>query len=319
MIGASEAMQRAFALIESVAPTGAPVLVLGESGTGKDLVARALHACSDRARNPFVAVNCAALQENLLESELFGHVRGAFSGAIADKPGLMEAASGGTLFLDEVAEMAPALQAKLLRALEQGEIRRVGDVRTRKVDLRVVAATHQDLIAAVREGRFREDLYYRLNVLQVRLPPLRERGEDIIALATRALERLSGGRIRGFTARALDTLRRHDWPGNVRELHNAMQYVAAVCRETVADREDLPERLREGAGGESPALYGDLLALPYGEARQAFLAQFERLYVRHSLERAQGSVTAAARLAGMDRSNFRRLKQRALAEEHPRV
>ncbi len=311
MIGASPAMQQVYKLVDSVATNEAPVLVLGESGTGKELVARTLHRRSARAKRKFVAVNCAALQETLLESELFGYARGAFSGAVSDKPGLMEEADKGTLFLDEIGEMSPALQAKLLRALEDGEIRRVGELKTRHVDVRLISATNLDLAARVREGKFREDLYYRLNVFCVRMPPLRERGADIVMLARMLLRRYSGGSQLSFDAAALDALSRHRWPGNVRELQNAVRYAAAVAQSEVVAMDDLPETVRPDTEESAPTPYRDLLESPYGEARASFISQFERLYVRHRMEQAGGSLTKAAKLAGMDRANFRRLAKRA--------
>mgnify|MGYP002777790427 CR=1 FL=1 len=226
LIGECPAMRDVFQRIDKAAPTDAKVLILGESGTGKELVARALHARSPRRDEPFVAVNCAAIPEGLIESELFGHERGAFTGAVAASSGLVQAAHRGTLFLDEIGELPLPAQARLLRVLQENEVRRVGSSKTRTVDVRLVAATHRDLPAMVRAGALREDLYFRLRVIEIRLPPLRERGDDIVALARVLLDRLAAGLGRPglqFSDDALAALRRHDWPGNVRELENAIE------------------------------------------------------------------------------------------------
>ncbi len=231
LLGASPPMLELRRLIEKFGRTDAPVLITGESGTGKERVASALHAVSSRKDQRFVAENCAAIPETLLESVLFGHKRGAFTGAIADHPGHFVTAHKGTLFLDEIGEMPPQMQSKLLRALQEGEVRAVGDSKVRKVDVRVIAATNQDLEAAVRSGRFREDLYFRLNVLRLSLPPLRQRGDDVVLLAERFLA--EGARASGRTLRlseaAKERLRAARWPGNVRQLQNEMQRVAALC------------------------------------------------------------------------------------------
>jgi DNA-binding NtrC family response regulator len=224
LVGSSQAMQRVLQLIERVAPTDATVLIRGPSGTGKELVARAIHANSRRRDHPFIAVNCATLQESLLESELFGHEKGAFTGADRSKPGLFEVAEGGTLFVDEVAEMSPALQAKLLRVLENGHYRRVGSTQDRYANVRILAATNKPLEEEVRQGRFRDDLYYRLNVITLTLPPLRERREDIPELVNHFLTSRAITRTPlSISTEALDLLCRYDWPGNVRELANVLE------------------------------------------------------------------------------------------------
>ncbi|MGA0532353.1 sigma-54-dependent transcriptional regulator [Hansschlegelia sp. KR7-227] len=225
-VGRSAPMRALYAEIERIAPSRAPVFVTGESGSGKELCAEAVHALSGRAQKPFVALNCGAIPRELMESEVFGHVRGAFTGASDDRAGAVEAAQGGTLFLDEIGEMELALQAKLLRVLQTGEFRRVGEARARNADIRIVCATHRDPATEVAAGRFRQDLYYRLHVLPIRLPPLRERGEDITALAQAFLRRFAdeeGRSFRRFSDGALERIRAHDWPGNVRELQNVVR------------------------------------------------------------------------------------------------
>ncbi len=226
MIGACPAMKEVFSRISKVAPTDVTVLILGESGTGKELVARAMHERSHRSDAPIVTVNCAAIPEELMESELFGHEKGAFTGAVGAREGLVEAADGGTLFLDEVAELSPAAQAGLLRVLQDGEIRRVGSNKVRRADVRVLAATHRNLGGRVEQRRFREDLYFRLKVMEIELPPLRERGKDIIALAESLLERTSkqlNRPLMSFDTQTLEVIREYQWPGNVREMENAIE------------------------------------------------------------------------------------------------
>jgi transcriptional regulator with GAF, ATPase, and Fis domain len=244
LIARSPEMRRVLDLVGRVAPTDATVLIQGESGTGKELIAKALHHSSRRAEGPFVAVNCGALPETLLESEIFGHVKGAFTGATGNKRGLFEEAHGGTFLLDEVGEMSPSLQVKLLRALQDGEVRRVGANQPTTVDARVVAATNRDLQQRVREGAFREDLFYRLNVIPVTLPPLRERREDIPLLAETFLERVAQkqGRTVRLGADAIESLLRYPWPGNVRELENLMERTAILTAHEVIGGGDLPAR-----------------------------------------------------------------------------
>ncbi len=241
MVGESPPMRLVFERIERVAPSHVPVLIQGETGTGKELVARALHEGSARRAKPFLAENCAAVPANLLESELFGHVRGSFTGAIADRPGHFVAANGGTVFLDEIGDMPLTMQSKLLRVLQEGEVRPVGSNKTQKVDVRVVAATNKDLQAMVRAKTFREDLYFRLNVVSIRLPPLRERGKDVRLLARAFAERAEAevGRKLELSAEALDALERWTWPGNVRELENVLRRAAVFARGAIAVA-DLP-------------------------------------------------------------------------------
>jgi two-component system response regulator HydG len=281
------------------AASDAPVAILGETGTGKEVIARTLHASSPRAHRPFVAVNVAALPAELLESELFGHARGAFTGATTAKRGLFEEANGGVLFLDEIAEMPLPLQAKLLRALQDGEVRRIGETRAFAVDVRIITATHRDLLDHVRRGAFREDLYYRLKVLTLTVPPLRERREDVVPLARQFLAELAPALL-GFSPAAEQTLERHAWPGNVRELRNAVQHGAALARGTHVDVADLPE---------------DLLAVP-GTAAHALrsLAEVEREHVLRVVDACNGSQAEAARILGIGRNTlWRKLRSYASA------
>ena len=293
IVGASEAVQELLRQVRKVAPIKATVLLHGESGTGKELVARAIHELSPRASLPFVAVNCGAIPGELMESELFGHVRGAFTDASRNKKGLFAEADGGTLLLDEVGELPLGLQVKLLRVLQEEEIRRVGDTRSEKVDVRVVAASARDLSRAVKEGLFREDLYYRLNVVGIRLPPLRDRPDDIPLLARHFLAR--GARLRpeapvtGFSAEALEALKAYRWPGNVRELEHAVERALVLCEGPEIREEDLPDELR---GPRAPA------AVPADGAlsiKRAIRAVEEQL-IRQALERTGGNRTRAAEL-----------------------
>ena len=313
LIGPSEAMREVHKRIGLAAASAMPVLVLGETGTGKEMVARALHRHSARAGGPFVAINCSAIPKELLESELFGHVRGAFTGATGERPGCFRAADGGVLLLDEIGDMALDVQAKMLRALQEGEVTPLGGHRTVKVDVRVVAATHRDLRAAVREGRFREDLLYRL-VLSIRLPPLRERLADIIPLAEhflrRAVPRDATEPPKSLSAEAARRLLGHPWPGNVRELRNAMERCQALVRHRVIGEADLAAALGAApATDAAPALPADWLEAELPVA----VERLERLLIAHALAQAQGNRAEAARRLGIHRQLlYRKLTQYGL-------
>jgi DNA-binding NtrC family response regulator len=302
LIAQSPAMHGVLDLVERVAPTGATLLIQGESGTGKEVIAKAVHHASPRAGRPFVAVNCGAVPEALLESELFGFTRGAFTGAVASKLGLFEEAHGGTLFLDEIAEMPAALQVKLLRTLQSGEIRRLGATQATTIDVRVIAATNRDLAAMIADGSFREDLFYRLNVIQIALPPLRERREDIPALAEHFVSRSASrlGREVRLSPEALERLLRYPWPGNVRELENAIERAVILARAEAVRPEDLPPHVAAGLHlGPSPTL-----------PRQVSLADAERAHILQTLERFGRNHSAAAEALGIGRTTlWRKLKE----------
>ncbi len=307
IVGRSHAVVELRRLVEQVARSDSTVLVTGESGTGKELVARALHARSARAAAPFVAVNGSALTDGLLESELFGHVRGAFTGATATRRGLFEEAHGGTIFLDEIGDISPAVQVRLLRVLQEGEIRKVGGDATERLDVRVIAATNVDLPRAVEQGRFRQDLYYRLNVISIAVPPLRERPEDVPVLAHHFLGRIAAETKRPakrMSPAFLEALVAHPFPGNVRELENLVERAVVLASGDELGRAELPPALQPGPVAEVDL--GSLTELAYAEARRLMLRTFERRYFSALLRRSSGNVTAAARAAGMDRSNFRR-------------
>jgi two-component system response regulator PilR (NtrC family) len=307
IIGRSPAMLAVFELIESVAKTTSTVLVTGESGTGKELVARALHFHSLRRDRPFVALNCGALPETLLESELFGHMRGAFTGAESTKKGLVEIAEGGTIFLDEIGEMTPMMQVKLLRVLQERRFRRVGGLDEIEADIRVVAATNQDLPRLVADGRFREDLYYRINVIPIQLPALRERREDIPLIAEHFLEKYRaqmGKALTGISREAMTLLERYHWPGNIRELENVIERAVALERTPAVLPESLPPQVRSGL--DAAVAPGDLGALPEGGFDlEQHVQNLERRYLAQALERAGGVQVRAAELLGMSFRSFR--------------
>jgi DNA-binding NtrC family response regulator len=308
LVGDSEGMRRVCAMISAAAATDVTVLVLGESGTGKELVARAVHEQSTRGGRSLVDINCAALTESLLESELFGHVRGAFTGAAGARRGLFETASGGTLFLDEVGELSPTTQARLLRVLQEGVVRPVGSSESRRIDTRIIAATNRDLTQEVEANRFRQDLYYRLNVFPIEIPPLRERRDDIPVLVDHFLDKHSQRMSRAkphLAAEALDVLMGHDWPGNARELENVCERALVLCRGPSLSADLLPRSI--GAGRAPEIVPFDPQAVPtLAEARDAFV----KSYVRRVVVTTNGNLAEAARLAGMDPSNFRRMVKR---------
>ncbi|MBE1424763.1 two-component system response regulator HydG [Desulfomicrobium macestii] len=296
MIGDSPPMRELTAMIRAVAPSEASVLILGESGTGKELVAKALHEGSPRKARPMVTVNCAALAENLLESELFGHEKGAYTGAQRQRDGRFVQADGGTLFLDEIGEMAPGLQAKLLRALQQGEVQRLGSDRSIRVDVRVLAATNRDLEAEVRDGGFREDLYYRLNVIALRVPALRERPEDIPLLARHFLHRFAERNrksYRGFSPRVMDLMLHYDWPGNVRELENVVERAVILSPGEFVTENDLPATLRGSAKSDT------------GPSGGQSLEDAEREAIARTLEQVGNNKSEAARVLGVTRVTLR--------------
>jgi DNA-binding NtrC family response regulator len=309
-------MQEVFGLVRRMAGSSASVLITGESGTGKELVAKSIHWNSPRKARPFVAINCAAIPDTLLESELFGYKRGAFTDARADRAGLFVEAEGGTLFLDEIAELSPAVQAKLLRVLQEREIRPLGAARSERVDVRVIAATNNDLEARRKTGAFREDLYYRLNVIHVHLPPLRDRAEDILALSEHFLGQSAGRagkEIRGFHEAAKKALLAHAWPGNVRELENVVERAVALAETGQVRLEDLPELLRERRPDE-PVAGAD--PLEGALARRLTLDELERDYIQRVLAAEGGNKTRAAQRLGLDRKTlYRKLEEYAAAND----
>lgn len=293
VIARSEAMKRVFATVRKVADYKTTVLLTGESGTGKEMIARALHQTSDRSDQAFVTVNCGAIPEQLLESELFGHVRGAFTDAHRDKNGLFLEADGGTILLDEIGDMPPPVQVKLLRVLQEGEVRRLGEARPRPVDVRVVAATLHDLDQRVKEGSFREDLFYRLNVLPIRLPPLRERPDDIPLLVEHFIERHNAVMqtpVRGITPRAMSCFAAHTWPGNVRELENAVERALVFCEGELIDVQDLPEPLRSPGDSVRALFLDDELSI------KKTTRALESHLIGRALVQTGGNRTAAAKL-----------------------
>lgn len=309
MVGSSPKMIELYKEIARVAPTRSTVLILGESGTGKELVARAIHENSPRSSGPFVAVNCGALTETLLEAELFGHMKGSFTGAAGDRRGLWEEAEGGTLFLDEIGETSHQMQVKLLRALQEGEIRRVGSNQTRRVDARIIAATNRNLEREVEDGNFREDLFYRLSVVTLRVPPLRERTDDIPLLAERFLQKareIVGRKSLRFTTSAINAMLAYDWKGNVRELESAIEYAALRARGDRIAAEDLPVKVishdTDGAGPRDH--HGKLFeGLPS-------LDELEKRYLIHVLEKVKGNRSKAATVMGIDRRTLYRMMDR---------
>jgi DNA-binding NtrC family response regulator len=302
IIGHSEAMQKVFSVMEKVIPSKSNVLITGETGTGKGLVAQAIHESGPRKDRPFIAINCGAIPENLLESELFGHKKGAFTSAVEDKKGLITMANEGTLFLDEVGELPPALQVKLLHVIQAKELTPVGDTRAISVDVRIIAATNADLMQRVKDGRFREDLYYRLNVIEIPLPALRDRRDDIPLLIKHSLKTFAdeaGKNIHDVDYEAMKALLGYDWPGNIRELRNTLERAVVLADGEVVTLHDLPDKFR--------AI--DLEGVPTSSLRQA-LDDFEREYIRRSMVESKGNKEATAERLGIDLATlYRKLKK----------
>lgn len=311
IVGKSKKMQEIFDVIENISKTSSTVLILGDSGTGKEMVAKAIHKRSTRSTKPFVVINCSAIPETLLESELFGHKKGSFTGAVHDKAGLFEEADTGTIFLDEVGEIPPSVQVKLLRVLQEGEVRPVGGVQNRRVDVRLVAATNKDLYTMVQEGRFREDLYYRLNVITVLLPPLRERPEDIPLLAYHFLKKYTdktGKKVEKISVDALQALQNYRWVGNVRELENVVERAVVLTSSEAIQATDLPPRvLGEAFYLSDEVSDANLSQFGYQEAKDKVLFSFNRSYLTNLLRLTKGNLSSAADRAGMDRSNFKKI------------
>jgi two-component system response regulator HydG len=310
LIGTSPAMREVFGLIRRIAHSRSSVLITGESGTGKEVVARTVHYHGNRADKPFVPINCTAIPEGLLESELFGHVRGAFTGAHATKRGLFEEADGGTIFLDEIGDMGPGLQSKLLRVLQDREIRPVGGNRGIPVDVRIIAATNKDLQREMEEGRFREDLYYRLNVIPIHIPPLRERPDDIPALATAFAHRHSEGQPRSLSPAAVERLMACEWKGNARELENVIERALALSDQEELQADDLP--LEVGGGRGDAAVTGAVLR--HAAQSQLTLREVEDRYIDEILTLTGGNKVRAARILGIDRKTLYRRAERRAAE-----
>ncbi len=325
LLGQSPAVEEIRGLVEVAGPTDAPVLITGESGTGKELIARSLHDRSKRSKAPFVVANCSAFTETLFEAELFGHEKGAFTGADRAHAGLFETANEGTLFLDEIGELPLPMQAKLLRALQEGEVRRVGSSQTRKVDVRIIAATNRVLEKEVKEKRFREDLFYRLNVIRIEVPPLRSRPGDAELLAGIFLSQFARKYQKPaeqFSPEARQFLLTHGWPGNIRELKNAVERAIVLSRgPNVEFSGTVRVPLPGAAGGTGPAAAEDLDG-PYQDVKDRHIGRITQAYLEHVMAKAGNSMTKAAEIAGMDRSNFRRLYQKfqsgsSIADEEP--
>ncbi|MGQ9695943.1 MAG: sigma-54-dependent transcriptional regulator [Thermodesulfobacteriota bacterium] len=304
IIGDSEKMQKIFEVIEKVADSDSTILILGESGTGKELIAKAIHYNSYRREGPFIPVNCAAIPRELLESELFGHEKGAFTNAIRTRIGRFELANGGTIFLDEIGDMSPVLQSKLLRVLQDRQFERIGGIKTIKTDIRVIAATHQDLKLAVEQKRFREDLYYRLNVIPIHLPPLRERKSDIPLLANHFLEhfnRTKKKKIKGFTKEAMDKLIKYNWPGNVRELENTIERVVILLDGDFINPQDLPEKFQNLTRNNLPQ---EIIIPDEGICLEEAVNEFEKKLILQALQKTGWIKNKAARLLNLNRTTL---------------
>ncbi len=319
LVGQSKVMQEVYQTLQNVSSSHSSVLILGESGTGKELVARAIHQHSPRKEKPFVVINCSAIPETLMESELFGHVRGAFTGASQEKRGLFEEANGGTVFLDEIGEISLAIQVKLLRVLQEREIRKVGGEATKSVDVRIIAATHQNLSQLIEQEKFREDLYYRLNVISLTIPPLRERTEDIPQLVQFFLKKLSqktGKQVEEISLDALQALKNYTWPGNVRELENIMERSIVLSEGPIIHAKNLPAKLVSNAFYFSHKEDTDLSLLDYKDAKQKALDLFHKAYLGDLLEQSAGNITVASARAGLDRSNFKKVLRKYRIDSH---
>jgi len=318
IIGQSASLQKVLKLVKKVSKTEANILIQGDSGTGKELVARSIHAHSARCHRPFVPVDCASLPENLLESELFGHEKGAFTDAHATRPGIFEYANGGTLFLDEIGELSITLQSKLLRTLQEHQVRRLGGRTLLNVDVRIITATNKNLAKAVEEGRFREDLFYRINVITIPLPPLNERKDDVPLLANHYLKHFSKSSInevKGISKNAMELLERYHWPGNVRELQNVMERAVSLTDSRIIVPEDLPEQIRLA---ENPDACISPAGTNYKKAKKDWLDFFEKKYLSDLLKRHNGNITKAALEAQVNRKTIHRLLNRhRLTENQP--
>jgi DNA-binding NtrC family response regulator len=325
LVGTSAAMRDLTTRISRVATSDATVLVIGESGTGKELVATALHDGSSRKDKPLIKINCAAIPKDLMESELFGYERGAFTGAVTSKPGRFELADAGTLFLDEIGEVPIEMQVKLLRVLQESEFERVGGIKTTRVDVRVIAATNRDLLAEVEAGRFRKDLYYRLNVVPIHLPPLRDRRADVPALVRHFIEKYNkrlNKKIEGIADEALVTLQAYPWPGNIRELENLMERVILFADGPRIEAHDLPAPVRSGVGGTSlptpESLTHEIGETPLKEILKARQAEIEKAFIVQALGKTEGNVTRAAKLLGISRKSLQtKMKEFGLRDESP--
>ena len=316
ILRASRPMEAVFSLLKRVAPTDGTILIAGESGTGKEMIVQALHRLSLRHTSPLLACDCSVLAPTLLESELFGHVRGSFSGAVATKKGLFEAAHGGTLFLDEISNLSMEIQGKLLRVLETKRVRMVGDTAERDIDIRLIAASNRDPFDMVKEGTFREDLYYRLNVLPIHLPPLRQRKGDIPLLAMAFLERFAGKvdeGVRGFTPEAMAQMESYPWPGNVRELRNIVERMAILCDSDRIELRHLPAEIREAPAQSTitllPQTWKEFMKLKQ-QVREASVQDLERRFLAEALQRHGGNITKAAESVGIQRPNFHALMRK---------
>jgi len=316
-IGKSASLQEVIKLVKKVSKTEANILIQGNSGTGKELVARSIHTNSDRSRRPFVPVDCASLPENLLESELFGHEKGAFTDAHATRPGIFEYANGGTLFLDEIGELSITLQSKLLRTLQERQVRRIGGRSLLSVDVRIISATNQNLLEAIKEGKFREDLYYRLNVIVIPLPSLKERKDDIPLIAThylRYFSKSSKNEVKGISKKAMEHMERYHWPGNVRELQNVMERAVSLTDSKIIVPEDLPEQIRRV---KDPDAFIPPAGSNFKKAKKDWMDFFEKKYLSALLKRHHGNISKAALEAQINRKTIHRLLKRHMLTEDP--